>query len=226
MKRLRVAFDAQIPHARWGPLFHVFRLEQRDVRLDWQPVGFPVNGRPLLEGADVGVFLQPPEGAGLRALTLDASPMVVVMAAGHPLAHHGPLTIADVLDEPFPGGPNLHPEWAAFWTLDEQRGGPPKYTDDDVANAAQGLAVAADGRAIVTVPDWVAAGLAHPGIVALPLSDGPRVTTRLLWRADDDNQSVAGLVELAAAWTRDGCRNGGPVTQPPPARPDRPDPRR
>src|SRR3954453_9611017 len=132
MTQLRVAFDAQIPHARWGPLFHVFCLEQPGVRLAWRSVGFPVNGRSLLDAADVGVFLHPPPEDGLGALTLDVSPMVVLMGAGHRLARQDGLTVADVLDEPFPGGPNLDPSWTAFWTLDEQRGGPARRTDDHV----------------------------------------------------------------------------------------------
>lgn len=208
MTALNVAFDARLPHARWGPLFHVFRLERPNVGLDWRPVGFPMPGCPLLDGADVGLFLQPPHEDDLCALTLDASPMVVVMAVGHRLSHHDGLEVADVLDEPFPGGPNLHPEWSAFWTLDKQRGAPPKYTDDDVRNAEQGLEVVASGRAIVTVPDWVATGLAHPGVVALPLHDGPRVQTRLIWRSEDNSPVVLSLVQLATAWTRGAEANG------------------
>jgi DNA-binding transcriptional LysR family regulator len=129
--------------------------------------------------------------------------MVVVMAVGHRLAHRDTLSVADVLDEPFPGGPNLRPEWSAFWTLDEQRGRPPKRTDDEVTSAEEGLQVVAAGRAIATVPDWVATGLAHPGVVALPLKDGPPVATCLVWRGDEENPVVLRFVELAAAWARD-----------------------
>jgi DNA-binding transcriptional LysR family regulator len=197
---VRVAFDAQIPTARWGPLFHVFRLEQPGVRFDWQAVGFPTAGRALLEGADVGVFLQPPPEPGLRALPLDSTPMVVVMAVGHRLTRRDVLTVAEVLDEPFPGGTMLHPDWMAFWTLDAQRGGPARRTDDEVLDAAAGLDVVAAGRAICTVPAWVASGLAHPGVVALLLSDGPPVATSLVWRADEEDPAVLGLVDLATAW--------------------------
>lgn len=204
---LTVAFDARLPQARWGPLFHVSRLEQPAVTFDWRPVGFPARGRPLLERADVGLFVHPPREANLCELTLESSPIVVVMAVGHRLAHHHELKVADVLDEPFPGGPNLDPDWSAFWTLDEQRGAPPKRTDDDVRGAEDGLEVVASGRAIATVPEWVAGGLAHPGVVALPLHDGPRATTRLLWGSDDDRPIVARLVELAAAWAADGRTN-------------------
>ena len=128
--------------------------------------------------------------------------MVVVMAVGHRLAQQDTLSVADVLDEPFPGGPNLRPEWKAFWTLDEQRGGPPQRTGD-ITGAQQGLQAVVAGRMIATVPDWVARGLAHPGVVALALTDGPPVTTCLVWRDDEQHPFVLRLVKLAAAWARD-----------------------
>ena len=199
---LRVAYDENLPHARWGPLFHAFVCEHPGARLDWRAVGFPVQGRSLLDGADVGVFVHPPCERGVRALTLDSSPMVVVMAVGHRLAQHDTLSVADVLDEPFPGGPNLRPEWKAFWTLDAQRGGPPQRTGD-ITGAQQGLQAVVAGRMIATVPDWVARGLAHPGVVALALTDGPPVTTCLVWRDDEQHPFVLRLVKLAAAWARD-----------------------
>jgi DNA-binding transcriptional LysR family regulator len=199
VNRLRVAFDARVPCARWGPLFQVLSLEQPGLRLEWRPNGFPTSA--LLDGADVGLFLHPPARAELAGLTLDASPMVVAMAVGHRLSRHDELCVADVLDEAFQGMPSADPQWTAFWTLDEQRGAPAPTTGDHVANTEQALEVIAAGRAIGTAPAWLAGGLPHPGIVTLPLRDGPIVETRLVWRADDGNPMVAALLDLARAWT-------------------------
>jgi hypothetical protein len=52
----------------------------------------------------------------------------------------------------------------------------------------------------------MADGLAHPGVIALPLRDGPRVRTRLVWHSQPNNPIVDALLELAAVWTRDGGR--------------------
>jgi DNA-binding transcriptional LysR family regulator len=200
MSQLRVAFDA-LPFARWGPLFQILCIEQPGVRLQWLAVGFPTRERSLLEGAEVGLFVGPPHETGLSALTIEASQMLVLMAVGHRLGRHHELSVADIVDEPFPGGSNLHPEWRAFWTLDRQRGGPPKLTDDRVENAEQWLHAVASGRAIGIVPATIASGLPHPGVVTVPLTDGPSVATRLVWRSDNENPLVRSLVDIAADMT-------------------------
>ena len=199
--RLGVAFEAFVPVSRWGPLFQVLRLEHPELELDWQPASFPSRNRSLLETADVGLFIQPPAEPGLSALTIESSEMLVMMAVGHPLAQHPGVSVADILDQPFPGGPDLHPDWVAFWTLDECRGGPPRFTGAPVENAAQWLDAIASARAIGTVPAWLADSLPHPGVVALPLRGAPTVETRLVWRAENPNPMVRALVDLAAEMT-------------------------
>jgi DNA-binding transcriptional LysR family regulator len=200
MELLTVAFDT-VPQARWGPLFHILRVERPNLSIDWKPVDFPQARRPLLGGADVGLFVEPPHEDGMEALVLETTTMVVMMAAGHRLARRAQLKVADVLDEVFPGSSTTHPEWRAFWTLDEHRGGPPRFTEDDVENAEQGIAVVAAGRAVATIGASLVDGFPHPGLVALPLEDGPRVETRLVWRSGDPNPAVHHLVDLASEMT-------------------------
>jgi DNA-binding transcriptional LysR family regulator len=198
--QLTVAFDGFLPVARWGPLFHVLCLEQPGLVLRWKPVGFPARGRSLLGDADVGLFLEPPAEEGLDTLVIESSPMVVVMAVGHPLAGPHEVSVAEVLDQPFPNWPGLDARWHTFWSLDEHRGGPPAFAGDVTTPAAATDLVAA-GAAIATLPEWAASGLQHPGVVSVALRDGPTVTTRLVWRTGDKDPIVRALVELAAAWT-------------------------
>jgi DNA-binding transcriptional LysR family regulator len=208
--RLTVAFDAFLPVGRWAPLFHVLCLEQPGVQLSWQPRGFPTTHRSLLEDADVGLFAEPPAEDGVDTLMLDSGPMAVTVAVGHRLARQEGLTVADVIDEPFVDSPDLHPRWRAFWTLDAQRGGRAASADGTPAGAAAGAELVASGRAIATVPAWAADGLPHPGVIAIPLLDGPPVQTRLVWRAGDGNPMVGAMIDLAAAWTttRDDANRG------------------
>jgi DNA-binding transcriptional LysR family regulator len=198
--QLTIAFDAFLPAAHWGPLFHVLCLEQPHVTLRWRPVGFPTAGGSRLGDADVGLFVGPRAEPGLDSLTIDSSPIVAIMAAGHPLARHGAISIADIIDEPFVDGQGLDPRWHAVWTLDDRRGAPAKVAGPPIADADAGLSVIASGAAIGTAPDWAATGLPHPGVVSVALRDAPSVATRLVWRSDDDNPSVRALIDLAAAW--------------------------
>jgi hypothetical protein len=93
--------------------------------------------------------------------------------------------------------------------LDAARGGPPKLCGGKVANAEDELALVVSGRAIATVAGWVPDGLAHPGVIAVPLVGGPSVATRLVWRSNDDRPIVRALLDLARAWTGERRRNGG-----------------
>lgn len=202
--RLRIAFD-EMPMARWGALFHVLCFEHPTAALEFIPVAFPTGGSSRLEGADVGVFVNPPRDKDLERLVLERSPMVVLMAPGYRLAReHDELRVADVLDEPFPAGPPLDPSWAAFWTLDDFRRGPPKLSGRAVRGTREGLDAVAAGRAVATFPATMAAGLAHPGVVALPLVDGPLVETALVWRAGSRHPLLETLVDLAVAMKSPG----------------------
>jgi DNA-binding transcriptional LysR family regulator len=196
MPTLRVAFDA-LPLARWGSLFHVLLLERPGVRLEWLPREFPRDDRPLLDGAEIGLFVEPPLEQGLAALTVGSSPMVVLTSVGHRLARHHELRITDVLAEPFFDAPHLNQEWRAFWTLDSYRGGPPPAMRIGAENLQSVMTAIASGEAIGTFAASLADGLPHPGIIWLPLIDGPMVATRLVWRADDTSPAVRALVDIA-----------------------------
>jgi DNA-binding transcriptional LysR family regulator len=202
---LKVAFDL-LPVARFGSLFEVLTLERPDVRLEWMPVAFPRQDRSPLDGADVGLFLEPQLEPGLRSLMIDVSRMVVVMAVGHRLARHHELRVAEVLDESFLDSAAAHPAWRAFWTLDAQRGGAPPRNCVEISDHAQAIEAVAAGRAIATFPESLAEGLPHPGVISLPLVDGPAVTMRLVWRAGEGNRAVQALVEIARDMFGDQAR--------------------
>src|SRR5690242_5939788 len=139
MTALTVAYDT-LPVARWGPLFQVLRLERPDVRLRWRPAEMPLRNTCRLDGADAGLFVEPRDMTDHPSAPLGISRMVVLLAAGHRLARGHELHVTEVLDEPFPGGTDLDPQWSAFWTLDAYRGGPPpRNIGDEVRTGAQGL---------------------------------------------------------------------------------------
>jgi DNA-binding transcriptional LysR family regulator len=229
---LRVAFEGGLPVGRFGALFHVLCLEEPATRLEWTVVGFPTLSGVLLDGADVGLFTSPPLTEGLSALTLDESPMFVAMAVGHPLARLGRGARGGHPRRAVPRRSGPAPRLAGL--LDAGCGArrAAEALRREAANAEDGLALVVSGRAIATVAGWVPDGLAHPGVIAVPLVDGPRVATRLVWRSGDDRPIVRALLGLARAWTGERRRNGGGAESrladpPAPAlrfRPDRPPP--
>jgi DNA-binding transcriptional LysR family regulator len=213
MSALTIAFDV-LAGSRWGPLFHVLRLEQPELRLHWLPREFPSADGLLLDGADVGLFVAPPREPGLEALTLETSPLVVAMAAGSRRAANE-TDAADIVGEPFVDCPGRHPESSAFWCLDEQRGGPPTYAGPAARSVVECLDVIASGAAIGTFPATVADALPHPGVVAPTLLGAPPAPTRLVWRENGNHPPVRSLVALARAMNAELERHGvsapGPV---------------
>jgi DNA-binding transcriptional LysR family regulator len=195
MSELAITFDG-LTGLSWGPLFHVLRLEQPDLRLRWERREFPPAQGSLLDGADMGLIVAPPLEPGLEALTLDTSRLVVAMAAGSPLAAQEQ-DVADIVGEPFVPCPDRHPESSAFWCLDAQRGGPPRVAGPAAGTVAECLEVVASGAAIGVFPETVAEGLPHPGVVVSGLRDGPLAPTRLLWRHGTEDPAVRSLVALA-----------------------------
>jgi DNA-binding transcriptional LysR family regulator len=194
---LAVGFN-WLPLARWAPMFKRLAEENPGTRLRWEQLDFPRSGRSPIEGLDAGLLLEPTPNPNLSTLVLQTEPRVVMIAATHPLAGRPELTVTDVLGETWPGAhPLVDRRWQGFWTLDEERGGPARTTDERVASAEEGTEVVASGRAIVTTPAGMAASFPHPGIVAVPLVDARPVSLALVWPTEHDNPLVEALVGIA-----------------------------
>jgi DNA-binding transcriptional LysR family regulator len=159
----------------------------------------PAAGGCILESADAGLFVMPPPDDELESLTLDVSDMVVLVAADHRLARAQTAHVADVVGESFLDGPQLDGWRSSFWSLDDYRGGRPRSVI--VAGAEEAVDAVAAGRAVATAPSWSVTAMPHPGIVAVPLRDGPAVATYLVWHRDDERSPVRSLVQLGRAWS-------------------------
>ena len=195
-QRLAVGFH-DVPLARWAQMFQRLLAEYPGARLEWRPLGFPRAGRPL-EGVDVALLVEPTAYPDLSVLVLEREPRAVVMAAAHRLAGRRQLTVKEVLDETFPGpDPSLDRRSQAFWTLDEERGGPARVTGDRVNTTDAGLEAVVAGRAIATATASHAAAMTHPGVVTVPLVDVRPATLALVWRTASGNPLVAALVAIA-----------------------------
>jgi DNA-binding transcriptional LysR family regulator len=200
------------PLTRWAPMFQRLCSAHPGATVRWKRVSLLQAGPSLVEDVDVGLLVEPPAHPQLGALVLEREPRVVMMAPGHPLADREMLTVADILYRTFMGAhPSVDRRWVGFWTLDEERGGPPRFTDDRVANAEQAAAVVASGRAITTTPAAMAANFPHPGIVGVPLVDARPAALALVWRTNHDNPLVDELIAVAREMTRE--QRAGEVTE-------------
>ena len=161
----------------------------------------PTSG--WLADVDLAVCHLPPEEPGVWTQVLRQEPRAVLAGSSHPVADKLELTVADVIDEPFIGfRPSVDPDWAAFWSLDEYRGGPPReLSPDHVSNAYEVLAALSVRAVITTVPESVARIFvtAAPGVASVPLVDAEPATIVLAGREDRAGPQVAELPRVRPA---------------------------
>ena len=197
--RLHAGFMAMTPPMMAGDLVSRFLVAQPEVTIEWRQLGYPrLDARAWLGDSDVALIWFAPSAPGLSSQAIRKSPLVAAMAETHPLAGRTELTVAEVLDEPFPGIVDwADPAWLGYWGLDAYRGAPARRTDDAAMTPEEVASIVASGRAITTVPEIVAVPFAHLGIRAIPLTDAAPAVLELVWPEGAATPLVAALVELA-----------------------------
>jgi DNA-binding transcriptional LysR family regulator len=217
--RLHAGFMAMTPPMMAGDLVARFMAEHPEVTIEWRQLGYPtLDARNWLGDSDAALIWFAPSAPGLVSQPIRTSPLVVAMAETHPLADRAALSVADVLDDTFPGiVDSCDHEWLGYWGLDSYRGGPARRTDDHAMNPEEVASIVASGRAITTVPEIVAVPFAHLGIRAIPLVDAAPAVLMLVWPEGAATPLVAALAELARqmsepnpAGAADTCVRKGP----------------
>jgi len=139
-----------------------------------------------------------PSAPGLASQAIRTSPLVVAMAESHPLADRPELTVAEVIDETFPGIVEwCDAVWLGYWGLDTYRGAPARRTDDIALTPEEVASIVASGRAITTVPEMVAVPFHDLGIRAIRLVDAEPAVLTLVWPRGGATPLVAELAEMA-----------------------------
>ena len=187
------------------------------IELRFRELPFPhAPTKSWLADVDVAVCHAPPPDPGVWRHVVRYEPRVVLASAGHPLARHSELGLAEVLDETFVGlHRSVEPAWAGFWSLDDHRGAPPdSVTPDRADNPQEVLASLAVRRAITTVPASVAQALSGvpSGVVAVPLRDADPATIMLVGHDDRASPQVMAMRGFARdiAATAPGPGRTGP----------------
>jgi DNA-binding transcriptional LysR family regulator len=203
--RLLVGFLSLAPPMSAKDLFDRFSGAHPEIALQWRELGYPtLDARAWLGDADCALIWLPPPGPGLASQVIRTSPLVAAVSERHPLAERSQVTVADVIDETFPGIVSwADPAWIGFWGLDRYRGGPATRTADTAETPQEVAAMVARGMAITTVPETVAIPFAHLGIKAIPLIDTEPAALTLVWPQDASNPLVEELVAIAnEIWER------------------------
>jgi DNA-binding transcriptional LysR family regulator len=197
--RLHAGFMSMTPPMMAGDLVSRFMAAHPDITIEWRQLGYPtLDPRNWLSESDTALIWFAPSAPGLASQAIRTSPLVVAMADSHPLSGRAELTVAEVLDETFPGIVDwCDPVWLGYWGLDAYRGGPARRTDDDAVTPEEVASIVASGRAITTVPALVAIPFAHLGIRAIPLVDADPAVLTLVWPHGAATPLVAELAEMA-----------------------------
>ncbi|MFW2384115.1 MAG: LysR substrate-binding domain-containing protein [Acidimicrobiales bacterium] len=135
---------------------------------------------------DAAILIGPTEiDADLDSRVFGTEDRVAVISAHHHLSSRKTVTLADLDDA---GWLNVHVSdrvWRAFWTSDEQRGGPPPRADRLFCNSPQEAAIALrKGCGVVTSIREVAERFSIGHDAFLPLDGVPPVPIRLAQRSD------------------------------------------
>lgn len=183
--RLVVGFLSLTPPMLAAELFERFSEFNPEVEVVWRELGYPkLDLREWLADTDAALAWTPPTGPGVASLPLSTSRLVVAVGERHPLATRAELTVAEVLDETFPGVADwCDPGWLGYWGLDGYRGAPARRTSDAAESPQELASIVASGRAITTVPEVVALPFGPLGIKAIPLADAEPAVLNLVWRA-------------------------------------------
>jgi DNA-binding transcriptional LysR family regulator len=198
---LLVGFVGPPPSITFPELFPSAGADGRG-EVSFQDMPFPRGTTSAwLAGVDVALCVQPRAEEGVCSLPVRIEPRSVVMGAGHRLASGDGLELADVLDETFISfHPLVQPEWTAFHSLDDHRGGPPaRVSADGVSTSLQMAATMGATSAITTVPatDARMVQAVMPNLAALPLADAAPAIVCLVWREENLNPLLEGLLDRA-----------------------------
>jgi DNA-binding transcriptional LysR family regulator len=185
--RVVLAVKAAASHELLHKLLDAYAAEPGAAEVEVLPSGMCEQGEMLRDGrADVALMHAPFNSlAGFDSEELMTEGQIAVLPAGHPLAAHKTLSLADVSDVP-----DLP---LARWSRD---GAFPPGPGPEIYDQTQLAQLIALGRTMAVFPDSARAWL-WAEHAAVPLIDAPPVVTHIAWPAHSRSLALAGLVRTA-----------------------------
>ena len=195
------------PWLAYPRLIETFSRAHPNVEVSLKELPFPwTPASAWLAEVDVTIATALAPDADAWALPIRRGHCVLLVGRESPLADRVEVAVADVVDERFIAfEPWVDPAWAAFWSLDASRGGPPPRVSGRCPTDVQGmLRMIASGEGVITWPaeEGNMISKALPGVFAVPLRDAPHAVFSVVGHEDRFSTAVEWLVdagrELAA----------------------------
>ena len=186
-KRLVLAVKAAASHGLLQKLLDAYAAEPDAAEIEVLPCGMCEQAELLRDGrADVALMHAPFNSlAGFDSEELMTEGQIAILPAGHPLAAHRTLSLADVTDVPdLPLA-----RWPSHGTY-------PPGPGPEIHNQTQLAQLIALGRTMAVFADSARAWL-WAEHTAVPLTDAPAVVTHIAWPAHSRSVALAGLVRTA-----------------------------
>lgn len=185
--RLVLAVKAGASHELLHRLLDAHTAESDAAEIEVLPCGMCEQAELLRDGrADVALMHTPFNSlAGFDSEELMTEGQIAVLPAGHPLAAHSALSLADVNDIPeLP---------LARWP---HHGTYPPGPGPEIRDQTQLAQLIALGRTLAVLPDSARAWLwaAH---TAVPVTDAVPIVTHIAWPAHSRSLALAGLIRTA-----------------------------
>ncbi|MEV4627301.1 LysR family transcriptional regulator [Micromonospora sp. NPDC049523] len=190
----------------YASVIGLFRRRHPDVELRFHEIHFSDPFGPLRAGAvDLATTWLPVREHDITVgPVLGSEPLLLMVAAGHPLAGRGSVLMEDLGDWQMPGTlPSVPDYWATVLAPTRTPSGRPIRRGPRVTTLEETMAVVASGDVICLVHGEATRHYRRPGIVFVPIRDAPTGSWALIWRLGGETPLVRAFAQAA--------KDSGPV---------------
>lgn len=179
-------------------IFESFRMISPQTEIHLRELTMRDQVKSLIENeVDVALLRTPVIDSRVELTPLFQEPLVAVVSQYNPLSDAEKLTTSDLLDQPFAVAAEGTPrEWAAFWSLDEDRGSASRV-GGTVNTILESLSTVAYCNAVDTFPASATRLFSHPGVKYVELEDAPSSELSIARISNSDNAYTDVLIERA-----------------------------
>jgi DNA-binding transcriptional LysR family regulator len=183
-----------------APIFDAFRSAEPDVDLVTQELTFADQTALLKDGrVDIALVRAPIVDPAIEMVPIAEEPRCFVVGPSHPLHGSKSVSLSDALEHPMLAL-DAPPEWAAFWQLDAERGGPNVSPAAPAVASMDGMTIAlCTSSAAITVSASAARQTTWPYLSFIQLAEVRPSVTAIAFRRSDNRGAIRQLVQAGAA---------------------------